>query len=368
MKTDIIKWAQQDPLAKIPSKETLNHQELIERVSGLDVYSNTPEAYKRAYKALGIDLINRVPLSNAPQPTAQGECRPHPTMPYNYCPLGVYDTGMRHTFLCSTPEDVWAMDVDSLSYHDDLLVPAPHPCKADDIRKRQVAIGNIGQYYPLLYTTLFMWGVEILGWEVFMLAAASESDRFHEHFLIHCVAKSRAIVTEIGQASDSPFIFVHDDLADANGPMFDPTWYQEYIFPHYPEIWSGAKKLSKKIIFVADGNMEKFLPSLIEAGVDGLMFENPATRIDVVIEHFGQPGKFMIGGINTVKLTLGSPEDVRNMVLGVHERTRNCPGFAISSCGGLHGNIPMANIEAYFDARAEVGATPENWRTVCRTD
>ena len=28
----------------------------------------------------------------------------------------------------------------------------------------------------------------------------------------------------------------------------------------------------------------------------------------------------------------------------------------MASGGGLHGNIPLANLEAYFDARAEVGA------------
>ena len=365
MKNDVVLWAHSKPVDKVVSKETLNHRGLIEMVSGLDVYHDTPEAFRRVYEALGIDIINRVPLVNAPQPTPDGVSRPHETLPYNYGSLGVYDTVMRRTYPCEMPEDVWELDVGSLSY-EDLLVPVPHPCDAQDIKGRERSIGETGLYYPMLYTTLFMWGVEALGWEVFMMAAAMESDRFLENFLLPCAAKSKSIIDEMVEATDSPFIFVHDDLANANGPMFQPDWYDEYIFPHYQKIWGGAKELGKKIIFVADGNMEAFLPQLIEAGVDGFMVENPATSVDVALEHFGLSGRFLIGGIDTAKLTLGTPGEVRGMVLELGKKTENCPGFAIASCGGLHGNIPMANLEAYFDARVEIGATPEDWRTRCR--
>lgn len=365
MRKDVIDWSHGERSAKLVSKESLNHRGLIEMVSGLDVYKATPEAYRRAYEALGIDIINRVPLSNAPEPTPDGEIRSHPNKTYNCGYLGVYDTIMRHTYPCQKPEDVWDLDVESLSY-EDLFVPVPHPCDGDDIKAREKAIGEVGLYYPMLYCNLFMWGVEVLGWEVFMMTAAMEPDRFCEHFLLPCVAKSKAIVTEMAQTSDNPFVFVHDDLANANGPMFHPRWYEDYIFPHYPDIWSEAKRLGKKIIFVADGNMEAFFPRLIETGVDGVLFENPATPLDAVIEYFGQPGRVFIGGIETVKLTFGSQDEVRQMTLDLCEKMADCPGFVISSCGGLHNNIPLVNLEAYFDARVEIGATPKNWRNRCR--
>lgn len=330
-------------------------------VSGLDVYQHTAEAYRRAYEALGIDIINRVPLENAPGPTPEGTTRLHPIRPYNMAPLGVYDTVSRHTYVCKIHEEVWKLNVESLEY-EDLLVPVPHPCTADDIHTREAAIGDIGLYYPMLYTTLFMWAVETLGWEIFMVAAASEPDRFHEHFLIPCAEKSKAIVNEMAHASHSPFVYVHDDLASATGPFFRPARYDNYIFPHYPEIWHEVTGLGKKIIFVADGNMTRFLPKLVEVGVDGIMFENPATPLEAIIEYFGQPGKFMIGGIETVKLTTGTPEKVRQMVFDLYDHVKDIPGFAIASCGGLHGNIPLENLEAYFDARAEIGATPKDWR------
>jgi hypothetical protein len=365
MRTDVMAWANGRPSAKLVAKETLNHPQLIEMVTGLDVYQHTAEAFKRAYQALGIDIINRAPLENAPAPTPAGQIRAHPARPYHYAPLGVYDTAMRHSYACATPEEVWAVDVESLQY-EELITPVPHTCRCGDILARTEAVGETGLYYPMLYTTLFMWPVEVLGWENFLIAAQLEPDRFHDHFLAPCAAKSQAIVTEMAKADDSPFVFVHDDLASATGPMFRPAWYDQYIFPHYPEIWQAAEQLGKKIIFVADGNMAHFLPKLVQAGVDGLMFESPATPLEAVIDHFGGPGQFFIGGISTFRLTTGTPEEVRQMVLDLYRQAGHYPGFAIASGGGLNRGIPVANLEAYFDARVEIGATPADWRTCCR--
>lgn len=359
---DVLGWAAGKPTAKLISKETLNHAGLIQLASGLDVYRHTRAAYRLAYQALGIDLLNRVPLEPAPAPTAPGTVRPHPSgKPYDCAPLGIYDTVMRRTYACATPEEIYALDMAQIRY-DDLLTPVPHPVCLADSRQRQAEAGAVGLYFPMLYTTLFMWAVEVLGWETFMVAATLEPDRFHDHFLAPCAAKSRAIVHALAEDASQPFLFVHDDLASATGPTFRPAWYDRYIFPHYPDIWGAAKQHGQKIIFVADGNMTHFLPQLLDAGVDGIMFESPATPLEAVIEHFGAPGRFFIGGISTRTLAIGSPEEVRRMVFDLYAQAGDHAGFAVAAGGGLHGDLPLENLEAYFDARAEIGATPINWR------
>ncbi|MFA5876711.1 MAG: uroporphyrinogen decarboxylase family protein [Candidatus Margulisiibacteriota bacterium] len=367
MKVDVLAWAEGTRPGKMISKETLNHPELIRMISGLDVYQHTRESYLRAYQALGIDLINRVPMDNAPLPTLVGQTRSHPTLPYNFSSLGVFDTAMRHTYACRDPDDVWRLDMSGIRL-EDLIVPVPHACNAEDIRLREAALGDIGVYYPMCYTTLFMWAVEVLGWETFMMAAATDPQRFHEHFLLPCVEKSKAIVRQMAAASQCPFVFLHDDVAGAAGPMLRLSWYDDFVFPHYPEIFAEAKRLGKRVIVVADGNMSAFLGRLVDAGVDGLMFENPATPLEPIIEHFGRTGMFLIGGIDTAVLTAGNPNQIRRMVLELAKKMENCPGFAMSSCGGLHANIPLENLAAYFDARAEIGATPKDWRSRCHVE
>ncbi len=361
MKKDIIAWSLGLEPGKIITKETLNHPGIIAWVSGLDVYAHTAQAYRTAYAALGIDIINRVPLHNAPAPTGPGKSRHHHTRPYIYQPLGVFDTAYRHHFECASVDEAWKLDVERLQY-DDLITPVPHPCRGEDICQREAFIGDVGMYYPMLYTTLFMWGVEVFGWEIFMEAAFTESDRFHEHFLEPCAKKSISIVEEMAVSSTAPFVFLHDDLASASGPVFPPSWYEEYIFPHYKEIFEPAKRSGKKIIFVADGNISTFLPRLAALGVDGIMFESPATPLEPVMEHFGGSGKFFIGGIASVVLSRGTPRDVQAMVHELAASVETFPGFAMASGGGLHGDIPLENLIGYFDARADVGATPKEWK------
>ena len=357
MRTDVDIWSQGKTAKKVISKETLNNAGLVELVTGLNVYQNTPLAYKKAYEALGIDLINRVPLDNAPEPCPAGEVKRINDTHYSRQSLGIYDTCLRLTF------DDWAtLEISKLEY-EQLITPVPHPCIAEDIRQMEEFLGDDGCYYPMLYTTLFMWGVEVLGWENFMESAFGQADAFHAGFILPCVEKSRKIVAEMVSASSCPFIFLHDDLASGTGPVFPPAWYEDYIFPHYPEIFEAAKKAGKKIILVADGNMSAFLPRLVELGVDGLMFESPATPVESVIEHFGAPGKFFIGGIETTKLTFGTPEEIKTMVFELMRKVEGKPGFALASGGGLHGNIPLVNLIAYFDARAEIGATPKDWKS-----
>ena len=91
------------------------------------------------------------------------------------------------------------------------------------------------------------------------------------------------------------------------------------------------------------------------------MLESPATSLEAILEHFGD--RIVIGGVDTKILTFGDRPIIRKHVLDTAALTRDVRGFCLSSCGGLHGNIPLANLEAYFDARAEANFTPGNWRS-----
>ncbi len=350
MRRDFLDWSAGRPVSKIIAKETLNHRGLIEWASGLDVYTDTAAAYRRAYQRLGIDLVNRVPLTNAPPPCPADATLPVPDRPYRRQPLGVYDTVVRERYCCADPEAVWHMDFHQLEYTD-LLTPVPHGCDPEDIRMREAALGEIGCYYPMLYTTLFMAPVEFLGWEIFMETAFTEPDRFHEHVLLPWLEKARAIIRAVAMASSAPWVFLHDDLATAAGPVFPPSWYEDYIFPHYREIFAEIRSFGKKVMLVADGNMSSFLPRLAELGLDGLMGENPATPLEEALAWFGDGERFYIGGIDTRRLTFDTPEGVRSMTRNVMKLVEKFPHFALSSCGGLHGNIPLENAIAYVETR-----------------
>jgi len=361
MKADVLAAASGKMTSKRPSKETLNHPGIVALASGLDPFKETCQAYLRAYEALGIDIVNRVPLENAPLPIPPGTVTDLGNG-YRATPLGVYDTVCRHRFPFEDADEFWAAKDISLDY-DSLIVPVPHRLSTEEIRLRQQTLGERGVYYYMLYTTFFMWGVEYLGWEVFMTAAMLDPEGFNEKFLEPAFRASLAHIEELSLA-ESPFVFLHDDLADARGPVFPPSWYDTYILPRYAELFVPVRNAGKKIIFVADGNMSHFLHPLRELGVDGVMFENPATDFGSIIEVFGD--RMVMGGMDTKVLTFAAPDEIRKALSELAAMVRGIPGFAISSPGGLHGNIPLENLEAYFDARSDEGFTPQGWREYFR--
>ncbi|MCF7854657.1 MAG: uroporphyrinogen decarboxylase family protein, partial [Candidatus Pacebacteria bacterium] len=365
MRDDVLHWLEGRPTGKRPSKESLNHPGILSLVSGRDPFTETPGAFLRAYEALGIDIINMIPQENAPPQVEPGKVvwKHGGRVQESY--LGVYNTTSRVTFPFSTVEEFWNADVASLRY-DDLDLPGAQylmPCTPAAIDCKDSLAGRVGVYYYQLYTTLFMWAVEALGWEVFMLAAATEPERFDKHFLRPMFEKTKRFVTMLSKL-DTPWVWCHDDIAMATGPIFGPDWYDAYIFPRYRELWKIPHAHGKKVFFVADGKLDWALEPLRESGCDGIMFESPATCLEAVTDIWGDA--LFVGGIDAHVLTGGDPEGVRCHVTDVCRKACDYRGFALCCSGGLVGNMPLRNVEAYFDARAEYGYTRADWRTCAR--
>jgi uroporphyrinogen decarboxylase len=359
VKNDVIKaLINKEMPEKRPSKETLNHGGVIYLASGIDPYENTQLAYMEAYKSLGIDILNRVPSEkNVVKLLKPGESRDAGNG-YVRSYLGLYDTFFRHHFPFADEDAFFSCNEFDLDYRK-MINPTPHHLDIELINKKISIAGETGCYYYQYYNTLFMWPVEYLGWEVFMTAASQSPEEFDKRFMQKAFETSLADITSLVQA-DHQFLFLHDDLAYKDGPVFRPEWYDKYILPRYPSLWEPVRKSGKKVIMVADGNMDYFLPILHDMGVDGVMLENPATNFDYMLEVFGD--RIIISGMDTALLTFGSPEDIKKAVYTIAQKTRDIPGFAICSPGGLHNNIPMENIIAYFDARVECGFTARGWK------
>jgi hypothetical protein len=358
VKNDVLSaFSDKKILNKRPSKETLNHAGLVYLASGIDPYVNTKDAYIEAYRSLGIDILNRVPKKNVVKTLKIGESMPCGNG-YKRAYIGLFDTYFRERYPYKDVDEFFAAEAFDLDY-DELITPVPHKLNQKKIREKMDIAGDVGLYYYMFYTTLFMWGVEYLGWEVFMMAATLEPDLFEQKFLRRAFEKSKTYLAELAEA-DIPYVFVHDDLADKSGPVFSPDWYDKYIFPKYPELWKPIKAKGKKVIFTADGNMEHFLKPLKESGVDGVMLENPSTNFDAILEVFGDG--IVICGMDTYLLTFGTPKEISGHVDMISRKTAGIPGFAVCSPGGLHNNISIENLEAYFDARVRNGFTMENWK------
>ena len=368
---------------RIPCKETLNHPGFIEYVTGINPFEDTPQAFKLAWEKLGIDIHVPLPKGNALPPKLQESSWKEG----NLCltGMGVYPTSTVAEYCPeldkSGPDWILNHDISKDGFLEE-NIPAKIPEAELHASFRQEGglqgegrLGTIGQLrqldldfkltfgekavmYHLYYNTLFMFPVVKFGWESFLLGALNYPDDFDEKLWKPWAEISRRY-SEVAAGLNTEVVFYHDDLVSATGPYFDTTFYEKYIFSRYNYILEPVVRAGKKIVFVCDGDMDLFLDRLLLFPFDGLMFENPATSFNRILNTWGKAGRGIIGGISTGLLTSGTPEQVINHTREVIEAGRKYPGFIISSCGGLHGNIPMENMIAYFKTRDEMGIRAE---------
>lgn len=361
MLEDVLAWAEGKPSGKIVSKETLNNAELLYAASGINPYCDTKNAYMQAYQSLGIDLFGRVPEKNKPQSLQPGEIGEEDEAGYRKAYLGFYETVSRSRYPYEDVDEFLEQTRFHLDYNK-LITPVPHKFNFAELQRKTELGKESGLYYYMFYTALFMWGIEWLGPEVFLMATVLDPVRVEECFLREAMVQSENAIDLLCSVKDNPFVFVHDDLADARGPICSHQWYENYIFPKYKKLIARVHDKGKKIIFTIDGNCEPLLQDLIDCGVDGIMPETPATDFDSILKVF--ENKFIIGGMNGKILCNGSPREVEYETEAVLSKTAGNKGFALSAPCGLHGSIPMPNLEAYFNVRAKFGITQKDWKKI----
>ncbi len=378
MKSDVIDALSGRFPKHIPSKETLNHPGIMQYVTGINPFENTPDAFEQTWERLSIDIHVAKPTANAVRPLSSDTWQEGNLV---FSPLGVYPTSATKEycpdikkndidwpFLYDATQDVFLSPalrrgIPNAEMHSTFRPEGGLPGEGyqgtvEELRK---ITSNFNQHfgdkavqYHIYYTTLFMWPVVKFGWEAFMMAVTIDPERFDEVLWKPWTEVSRKY-TETAATLDSEVIFMHDDLVSGAGLIFPPDFYEKYIFPRYNYIFEPLVKAGKKIVYVCDGNLDFFLERLLEFPIDGLQYENPATPYQRILDTWGKAGRGFIGGISTELLTTASLKEVRKHTQDVIEKGQEYPGFIISSCGGLHGNIPLENIKTYFETRNSLG-------------
>ncbi len=71
-------------------------------------------------------------------------------------------------------------------------------------------------------------------------------------------------------------IWIYDDMAHNQGPMFSPTSFEKIFLPAYRRMIQGYKAAGARYVFFhSDGDIRPVLDMLVDAGIDGI---NPMER------------------------------------------------------------------------------------------
>ena len=333
---------------RIPSYEWIDHPEFLIKLTGIDPYVDPENSLLAAMKKLDLDcyvglpkFANKFEDGESSRKTDNGQI--------------ITKWGFSGSYW-SHPAVLFQDDESVLNYNPFAVTTLEerqknHKNYVDSVLRDTKIVGDTCFITGNYYTTLFQWFIMTFGWEPFLLAAASSPKRFEtviEHFTQMSIEYA-----EYFAKCEIPIFLCHDDLAISRGLVFDKSWYVKYIFPAYERIFEPAKKAGKPIFFVSDGKYSELIPELIASGVDGLIIDH-FNDLDPIMKTYG--GKHMIcGNVHIDILTYGTREDVKKEVLRCVEYGKRYPGYIIRVSADLPDNIPLENIETYFDCVREYG-------------
>ncbi|MDO8686040.1 MAG: uroporphyrinogen decarboxylase family protein [Clostridiales bacterium] len=346
-KERFLKAVNLQPVDRVPCNEWIDHPAFVSKLTGIDPFTDPIGAVIKSIRLLEIDWYVSLPRhayrfdSSGTKKDLGG---------------GHYISEWGFTGSSWTMEHHFHDDEDVLTYNP-LELKSAAARQADygatiaGIKADQALVGENCYISGLYYTTLFQWFILTFGWELFLMTAAAEPERFKQT-IARFAELSVEYATYFAQ-TDLPVFYCHDDLSLTRGLVFAPEWYRANIFPYYERIFEPLKKAGKKVIFVSDGNYSELIDDLIAVGVDGLTVDH-FVDIENVLQRYG--GKILISGnADITKLTFGTPDDVRRDVARCMAYGRRYPGYVIKVTGDLPHNIPLENIEAYFEACREMG-------------
>jgi len=142
---------------------------------------------------------------------------------------------------------------------------------------------------------------------------------------------------------------VGDDLGTQIGPFVPPKIFSEWLLPQYKRLFKVYKEAGWLMAMHSCGCVTKFLPELIEAGLDILEPVQPCMDLTFIKKEYGKHLTFW-GGIDTQQLLpFGSPEDVRREVAKVIHLMGKGGGHIIAPSQEVMKDVPLPNIVALLE-------------------
>jgi uroporphyrinogen decarboxylase len=157
-------------------------------------------------------------------------------------------------------------------------------------------------------------------------------------------------------------IRVSDDLGMQMGPQISPKMFREVFKPRYKAIYDAIKKeTGAKLFLHSCGSIYRFLPDLIDIGVDIINpVQTSAAEMDPrrLKEEFGGDLVFWGGGCDGQSvLALGSPDDVRREVEEKMEILAPGGGFVFCQVHNIMPETRPENILAMYETFKKRRAT-----------
>lgn len=192
-----------------------------------------------------------------------------------------------------------------------------------------------------------------------------------EDYMVYCLSNTKEMKIlgekvmefEISKAklfldSGADAIFFADDIAFNSGPFLPPDIMSEIVYPFYHYVVKEIKKYRDvPVIFHSDGNLQKVMKNIVEAGFDVIHSLQPSAGMDIaqVKKEYGSDICLM-GNIDLdYVMSYAAPEKVEEVVKRTIDIAAPGGGFILSTCNSLVASIPPENAFAMYETAESYG-------------
>jgi uroporphyrinogen decarboxylase len=225
--------------------------------------------------------------------------------------------------------------------------------------------------YALLYGFADIWQRPALvrGWEGMFV------DMVEQPEWVHFLARKftdfyKEDYTRAAEATDGriDLYLLISDLGSQSGPLVSVAMFREFIAPYIKEMADCIHSLGARVLYHSCGLIRRFIPELIELGVDVLdpiQPVGPEMAPERLKAEFGDRLCFH-GGIDMQRLLpLGTPEQIREDARYAFQYAGPGGGFIMGSSHSLAVGATLENILEMKRCRDEWGVyplKPDKWK------
>jgi hypothetical protein len=153
-------------------------------------------------------------------------------------------------------------------------------------------------------------------------------------------------------------VLTSDDLGMQTGPFFRETIFDEFFAPYYRELADRAHARGMHFWLHTCGNIEPFIPRLIDLGLDVIHpIQKYAMDEREIAQRYG--GSICVWSGFDVQRTIpfGTPEEVRKEVRHLMDTWHRPEGRMLFAAGNvIRGDCPLPSLEALFEEAYDYGS------------
>jgi uroporphyrinogen decarboxylase len=249
------------------------------------------------------------------------------------------------------PERLWdVIDMPLRQAVKKYTAPDPFSEHNFDWFERDQALKGDFMVIPSGYFGIYERGYATLGFENFMLQMADDPETIET--LLTKIADYRIAVAHKKEEYGFRVCHIGDDLGTQCAGFFSPDMFESLLLPQYKRLFAAHKKYGHFMIIHSCGNIMQYLPSLIEAGLNGWEPLQPCNDLRTVKKEFGRD-LVLWGGIDTQTLPFLSVPEVKNLAREVISILGKGGGHIIAPAQEIMNDVPLENVAALLETIVE---------------